>query len=220
MMERADWESRWSEGRIPFHQEDITGVLVRHRDLLEGGTRAGRILVPLCGKSLDMVYLAERASKVIGVEFAEQAVREFFEERDLDPDVESEPARRYSAGSWTIYAADFFNLGDDELAGIDAVFDRAALVAFSSNDRKRYAERLESILAPGKKVLLVTFDYDQSIMDGPPFSVPADEVEALFGHGFSIEILESRDSLNDQFRANGLTSMSESAYLLTRRNSS
>jgi len=216
-MEFEDWDERWREGHIPFHQADVTDLLHQCAGRVWGDGILDRVLVPLCGKSLDMVYLAGRAAAVVGVEFVEQAVREFFTEQGLEPQVGAWPPVRYDADRYTLFAADMFQVTEKDTGPIDAVFDRAALVALDAETRVRYAEHLRRLLPVGARMLLITFDYDQSQMGGPPFAVPEDEVEQLFGEGFSIEHLETRDALNAQFRDRGLTVFTESAFALTRR---
>lgn len=214
-MERSDWASRWEEGRIAFHQSSVTSFLEKYAELVWGPDALGRIYVPLCGKSLDMVFLAEKAAEVVGVEYVEQAVSEFFAERGLTPEIETDPAIRYSAGNYTLFAADFFSLTEEHLGPIDAVFDRASLVALDRAARIRYANHLRSLLPEEARTLLVTFNYDQTEMSGPPFAVSPEEVHRLFQDGFEVEHLETRDALSDLFRTRGLTAMRESAFRLT-----
>lgn len=216
-MKHADWSSRWESDQIPFHQATFTDYLERYANHLFGSDPIERVYLPLCGKSLDMVFLADRATHVVGVEFVEQAVIDFFSERGLEPTVDSNAETRYHSGQYTLFAADFFAITNEHLGAVDAVFDRAALVALDPETRIRYAQHLATLLEPGATMLLITFDYDQSIMNGPPFSVPTEEVHALFNEAFSIEHLETSDVLNDQFRAQGLAAMTESAFALTRR---
>ncbi len=216
-MERSDWESRWESGRTAFHRTEVNELVGRYADRVWGTESLGQVLVPLSGKSVDMAFLAERASRVVGIEFVEQAVREFFEERGLSAEVDPGLFNRHRAGPYTIYAADFFKITADLTGPSDAALDRASLVTLDSEGRPRYVEHLHSLLREGARVLLVTFDYDQTLMDGPPFAVSDDEVERLFSSGFDVEALESRDVLGPQFRARGLTSMTESAFALTRK---
>lgn len=215
-VEHADWESRWQEGQTAFHQAEATGLLVDHAERVWGQEGPGRIYVPLCGKSLDLVFLAQSASEVLGVEFVEQAVEEFFSERELVPDVVPGPPVRYQAGPYTLFAADFFSVMGEHTGPIDAIFDRAALVALDRETRTRYAEHLHALLRPGGSMLLITFDYDPSELDGPPFAVSEDEVERLLGDRFDIERLESRDALGPIFRSRGLTAITETAFHLVR----
>lgn len=215
-MEQADWTSRWEEGQIGFHQPTVADFLTKYSSEVWGADGIGRIYVPLCGKSLDMVFLRELATEVVGVEFVEQAVAEFFAERALVPTVATAPFVHYTADGFRLFAADFFALEEESLGSVDAVFDRAALVALDQETRTRYAKHLRSLLRIGTKILLITFDYDQTEMSGPPFAVSGDEVHRLFDEGFAVKHLETRDSLNDVFRGRGLSSMTESAYELTR----
>ncbi len=218
-MERADWQSRWEAGQTPFHQTSVTPVLDRYAHEVFG-SHIARVLVPLCGKSLDMVVLADLADladEVVGVEYVEHAVREFFDERDLTPDVTPGAAKRFSGGKYVLFAADFFGVQPADIGPVDAVFDRAALVALDGPTRVRYADHLAALVEPGATMLLVTLDYDQSMMGGPPFAVSSDEVQRLFSAGFDVEHLETRGALDGDFQSRGLTSMTQSAHRLTRR---
>lgn len=216
-MEHADWASRWETGQIGFHQSDITDALERHAERVWGTGGLGRVFVPLCGKSLDLVFLAERAEEVVGVEYVEQAVQEFFAEQELAPEIVTGPPPSYRSGKYTLFAADIFDVGTADLGQVDAVFDRAALVALDAPTRRRYATYMGAVVAPGARTLLVTFDYDQDQMTGPPFAVSDTEVEQLFSADFDVEHLGTRDVLNEMFKARGLTAMTESAFALTRR---
>lgn len=215
-MKHEDWSARWREGRTAFHQAEANDLLVRYAERAWGHQPRRRVLVPLCGKSLDLVYLASRAESVVGVEFVVQAVVDFFASQSLEPAVDAGPPRRYTADRYTLFAADFFSVGGQEVGEVDAAFDRAALVALPAETRPAYAARLAELLSPGARLLLVSYEYDESRMEGPPFSVPASEVHALFGGSFEIEFLESRDGLTESLRERGLDSVQESAFVLTR----
>jgi thiopurine S-methyltransferase len=219
-IDHGDWASRWSEGRIGFHQGAVNDFLAKYAERAWGSAPLGRVLVPLCGKSLDMVYLAEHGAEVVGVEYIEQAVTEFFAERELVPEIEREPAIRYSAGEYTLFASDFFEVGAEQTGAIDAVFDRAALVALDADTRVRYAAHLRTLLAAGTPILLITLDYDPAEMDGPPFAVTEEEVGRLFSDGFTVEHLQTREFVPEQFlRDRGLTTMREGAFVITRTGS-
>jgi thiopurine S-methyltransferase len=216
-MEQADWESRWSEGRIGFNQETASPMLRRYADRVWGADGPERVLVPLCGKSVDMVFLAERGAAVVGVEYVEQGVRGFFAERELDPTVEAGPPPRYAVGPYTLFAADVFDMAPDRVGAVDAVLDRAALIALDPETRVRYAAHLASLLPAGTKMLLITVEYDQSEMSGPPFAVHPPEVQELFAGSFEIEALETSDIGPGRFAEQGVSAMREAAYELTRR---
>lgn len=216
-MAYEDWESRWSEGRIGFHQQAASELLRRHADEVWGAGGPGCVLVPLCGKSLDMVFLAERGARVVGVEYVEQAVREFFSERGLEPEVEPGPVARFDAAPYMLFAADFFDVTRVHTGPLDGAFDRAALVALDPPTRERYADHMAMLMPSGARVLLITFEYEQSRMEGPPFAVLADEVDLLFAGAFEVELLGSREIGDARFRERGLERTGEQAYALTRR---
>lgn len=215
-MELTEWDARWRNGQIGFHQPDVSDFLDEYADRVFGAAASGRVLVPLCGKSLDMVFLAQRAAAVVGVEYVEQAVEEFFAERGLSPDVDRGPPVLYRAHKYIVFATDFFTVTNEHVGEIDAIFDRASLVALDPEARVDYVDHLRSLVPAGAMTLLITFDYEQSEMNGPPFAVSDNEVERLFRDGFAIEHLETRDALNERFRARGLRAMTESAFALTR----
>lgn len=224
------WQARWTQQRIGFHRADVNPHLLAHgsewlglADADAAAPLAGkRILVPLCGKTLDLRWLADGGADVVGVEFVEQAAVSFFEEQGL-------PYERIAGRGATllrstepsvkigIWVADFFEIRAEELGAIDAVFDRAALVAIAPRDRSRYAEQLARLCAPGARLLLVTFEHD--IDGGPPFSVPRDEVPALFGETFGPSLQQDDDILVSEpaFRERGAQYCRELVWLGTRR---
>jgi thiopurine S-methyltransferase len=187
-MDRAFWETRWNEGRIGFHEGRPNTYLERHADRLAGQPR---VLVPMCGKTEDLAFLASRGHDVIGVELIESAVRAFFAEHGITPTVT--PLGKlveYASPPITIYAGDVFEATRDVIGSIDAIYDRAALVALPEQMRRRYVDHLRALAGKGKRVLLVSYEYDQSKMAGPPFSVEEAEVRMLYD-GCAIELLSS-----------------------------
>ncbi|MCB9537390.1 MAG: thiopurine S-methyltransferase [Myxococcales bacterium] len=213
-MDAAFWTQRWAEGRIGFHQAETNRHLIAHADHLG---RGGTVLVPLCGKSRDMDFLATRFDRVVGVELVDLACVAFFAERDLEPTVEH-TARgvRRTAGRCTLWTADFFALGPDDLGPIDAVFDRAAMIALPPDLRARYAAHLHDVLPAGARGLAVTLAYDQARVEGPPFSVPDAEVRAAYAAGFALERLahEPATAMSPKFADVPVTS---SVWSLVRR---
>jgi len=185
-METDFWISRWQEGRIGFHEGRPNELLVQHADRLAGRKR---VLVPLCGKSEDLAFLASRGHEVVGVELVEDAVKAFFAEHDLTPAVEPQGAlTAYRAEGLTILAGDFFAVTPADVGVVDAFYDRAALVALPEPMRARYVAHLRSLVAPGAAGLVVTFEYAPHVRNGPPFSVPEQEMRALYD-GWHIELL-------------------------------
>lgn len=213
-MQGAFWKTRWQRNQIGFHAEKVNVFLQRHWPTLAAPAEA-RVLVPLCGKSLDITWLAERGHRVIGVELTQTAVEAFFSERGLEAVVSQEGAFRvYRHGRIELYCGDFFALDAGQLEDCALFYDRAALIALPPAMRERYVRHLQHILPAGSQGLLVTLDYDQALMEGPPFSVSDAEVRSWPGNVWESELLESQDALEERFRARGLTRMDERAYRL------
>jgi len=176
------------------------------------------VLVPLCGKTLDLAWLARRSESVVGVEFVEKAARDYFRERDLRPTVEPGPPLTLGHERTQIVVSDFFTLAASDVGQPNLAYDRAALVAVAPERRAEYLTQLWRLLAPGAGVLLVSFEHD--IGSGPPFSV--DERDGLFdrakklGASFRRELVESRDILEDEprFRERGATFLRELVWFL------
>jgi len=188
-MEHDAWRQRWTEGRIGFHEGAPNAFLAQHAGLLAG---RDRVLVPLCGKTEDLAFLAARGHQVVGVELVEDAVRAFFSEHALAPDVTRDGVFvTYSHGPITVLAGDVFDVARDRTGTIDAIYDRAALIALPPELRRRYAAHLRSLVAPGALMLVVTLEYPQDRMAGPPFAVDEAELRELY-RGCTIDLLEQR----------------------------
>lgn len=191
-MEPDFWLERWGDGRIGFHEGRPNAFLARHGEQL--GPPPGGVLVPLAGKSQDLVYLASKGFTVIGVELSAKAVSDFFSENGLVPTMATiGPFEVWSAGRIAMFVGDFFALTREHLdavSAITALYDRAAIVALPSEMRQRYAAHLRTLLAPGTKGLVITFDYPQDLFDGPPFSVPGSELKRLY-EGLAVEEIDS-----------------------------
>lgn len=192
-MERDFWLGRWRSGQIGFHQPEVDTSLRRLWPQLR--VAAGDpVFVPLCGKSLDMRFLEERGHPVIGADLAQTAVLAYFEEGGEQPSQAPYPGGvRYAGRGTTLYCGDYFDLGGDALAGVRAVYDRAALIALPPRMRTRYVAHLRAVLPPEPElqILLLAIDYDQAAVDGPPFSVGDQEVRSLHA-GWEIELLDER----------------------------
>ena len=215
-MDAEFWLERWREGRTHFHQQEVMPLLCKHWPALP--IPAGsRVLVPLCGKSLDMPWLASQGFRVLGVEISPLAVEQFFDEHGLQPAVhDSNEGRHYVAGDIEIICGDIFNLNAETLAACQGVYDRAALIALPSAMRQTYVDHVYGSLPAGCAGLLITLDYPQEQMDGPPFSVPDDEVQALFAARTRAGVLERRDILReeDKFLRAGVARLDTVVYEL------
>lgn len=218
-MHEAFWQDRWARSQIGFHQDKVNGYLRRHWSRL-GLPEDAAVLVPLCGKSLDLAWLAEQGHTVIGVELAERAVQDFFAERDVQPQVAQQGAFKvYQADMLRILCGDFFALTREDVADCQAFYDRAALIALPPPMRERYAAHLQAILPPACQGLLVTLVYDQQRMDGPPFSVADAEVEQRFTPDWVAREVERKDVLsgNPRFVDSQLEAVEEVVFHLARR---
>ncbi|TGD74315.1 thiopurine S-methyltransferase [Mangrovimicrobium sediminis] len=175
-MQAEFWKTKWHTGEIGFHLDDVNPMLARHIDAL--GLAAGaRLLLPLCGKTRDIAWLLSRGFSVIGVELVEDAVRQLFAELGVEPQVSEEGGlKRYSVEGLDILVGDFFATSASAVGPVDAVYDRAALVALPAPMRERYTAHLRAV-SGGVRQLLIAYVYDQSLADGPPFSVTDAEVE-------------------------------------------
>jgi thiopurine S-methyltransferase len=208
------WLARWARGEIGFHRASVHPMLVAH-----GAPLAGRrVLAPLCGKSLDLAHLADMGCTVVGVELSEQAIAAFFAERGVWPEVTVEArCTRWVAGPYSLLQGNYFKLTAADLgAPCTGLYDRAALIALPAALRPAYAAQTANLLAPGACGLLITLDYPQEAMDGPPFAVPETEVRALYAGLADVEPLVAEDALDAEprFRAQGLPRLSQCAYAL------
>lgn len=172
------WHNKWAANQIGFHLEDVNPLLIQFWSET-APKRDDKVLVPLCGKSEDLIWLANQHDSVQGVELSQIAVRSFFAEHFYTPTVTRLNAQHelYQFDELAIFSGDFFTA---PVESVDLVYDRAALVALPEEMRADYAQRLLQLLKPGGRILLVSMDYVQTELPGPPFSVPEAEIRILF----------------------------------------
>ncbi len=217
-MDSEFWLERWRRREIGFHLEHPNPKLIRYWSHLNLAP-ASRVLVPLCGKSEDLLWLARQGHRVLGVEVSSLAVEAFFAEHKLQPQrLPDGPFERWTAGPLTLLCGDFFTLDRQAAGPLEAVYDRAALVALPPALRDRYVGCITELLPHGAEMLLVTFDYPQEEMQGPPFAVGPELVEVLYGNKFSVEHLACDAILAEEprFQERGLTALSEHVFRLRR----
>ncbi|MEO1916811.1 MAG: thiopurine S-methyltransferase, partial [Candidatus Thioglobus sp.] len=175
------------------------------------------VFVPLCGKSYDMVYLLEQGFKVIGVELSSLAIEQFFDENNLVFTINQiDQFTLYQSDNITLYCGDYFALDKSVLKSVSAVYDRAALVALAVDLRAKYAQHLYSIISNDCRVLLLTLNYPQSQISGPPFAVDEDEVVSLFSKGFKCQQLQCFDDIKNEpkFLRAGVDFIQKATYCL------
>lgn len=191
-MDSNFWLSRWEKREIGFHQKEINRYLEQYWPSLELD-KDSTVLVPLCGKSKDMRWLAERGHHVLGVELSEAAVQEFFEEWEVQPQVEEKGSfQSYSRENVEILVGDFFALTNEDLQDVAGVYDRAALVALPPDMRRDFVNLLAKNLPSNVQTLLITFEYRPGALKGPPFSIDIDAVKNLFDGTCAFTLLDSQ----------------------------
>lgn len=216
-MEPEFWRQRWYENKIGFHLDEVNPYLVTYWQKL--GIKPGaKVLVPLSGKTLDMRWLVDQGFRVEAVEISEIAIEQFFSEQNM-------AAEKQTLDGWLVYQAegiriwcgDFFKLGSKQTGQVDAIYDRAALIALPELMRPTYVRKLLEITGVVPQ-LLITLEYDQDQMTGPPFSVTNDEVVELYQdtYGKLDAPLERVNVLaaNERFAERGVTALFESVYRL------
>ncbi|WP_322995518.1 thiopurine S-methyltransferase [Castellaniella sp.] len=217
-MDTNFWLQRWQNGQTGFHQDRVMPLLQKHWSSL-GLAADAPVLVPLAGKSLDVAWLAGQGHPVLAVELSPLAVTQFFADQGLTPTVHETPQGRwYQAGNIRYLCGDIFNLSTAQLAEFQGCYDRAALIALPPDLRQRYMDHVYGHLPVACQTLLLTLDYPQEQMDGPPFAVPDTEVQQCFHPLWQIQQLESRDVLahEPKFAARGLSRMETTVYHLTK----
>ena len=211
------WLQRWQENKIGFHLGEVNSLLVTHFPQLQIPPPA-RVFVPMCGKSVDMVWLRSQGYEVEAVEISPVAIEAFFREQQLSAETQIvDGLTRWQADGLGIWCADFFDLSQSHIGDIAITYDRAALIAMPGQRRPAYARKLLDITA-GAPQLLITLDYSQNQMSGPPFSVSHEEVVRLYGSTYSglsaphesVDILP----IEARFAERGLTALYENVYLL------
>lgn len=191
-MDAKFWHSKWAKKDIAFHEPQVNPLLTKHFNelTLEPGKR---IFVPLCGKTRDIGWLLASGYRIAGAELSELAVNELFHDLNMPANVtDLGELKHYTAQNIDIYAGDFFKLNAEQLGKVDAIYDRAALVAMPSGMRDQYAQHLMQITDCAAQ-LLISVDYDQQKQAGPPFSVNAEEVRRLYERTYGLAMLESAE---------------------------
>lgn len=213
LMDARFWEEKWEKNEIGFHQAEVNPSLIKHfRELaLEPGAR---VFVPLCGKTLDIGWLLARGYRVAGAELSGIAIEQLFAGLGVKPQVaKANGLEHYRAPNLDIFGGDIFNLSREMLGGtggVDAVYDRAALVALPPEVRRRYTAHLME-MTEGARQLLLCFEYDQRLMNGPPFSIGDEEVRGHYARSFEVRLLESHE-IPGGFR--GISPVTEKVWLL------
>ena len=212
-MKHSFWNEKWQKQQVGWHEPEANPLLLAHIHALNL-SKDNRVFLPLCGKTLDIAWLLAQGYRVRGVELNKLAVEALFEGLKITPTIsEHGPLTRFSGQNTKIYLGDIFELNQDMLGPIEAVYDRAALIALPEKMREDYSQHLMD-LSNCTKQLLITVHYDQREQAGPPFSVSGEEVSTHYGSRYSVKPLASAPI---QGGLKGKCAADENAYLLTPR---
>jgi thiopurine S-methyltransferase len=215
-MEKDFWQSKWESGDISFNRSEPNAFLEKYLSKL---APYPRIYLPLCGKSIDLVRLRTAQHTVFGTEIVPLAVTQFFAERGTPASLRTtEHFRVHSSADYTILEGNAFSLKPADLGGqVDAIYDRASLVALDPSTRQTFVESLMRVLRKEGVMLLVVFDYDQKKLSGPPWAVSDETVRALFAPHAEVTLLETREEpVASRFQEAGVTSVFERAYWIQK----
>ncbi|HEX2586525.1 MAG TPA: thiopurine S-methyltransferase [Steroidobacteraceae bacterium] len=195
------WHNRWFTNQIGFHESAANPLLVKHIDKLKL-PKDSRIFLPLCGKTLDIGWMVNQGYQVVGAELSKLAVDQLFKELGVAPAITCRGnIDHYHTNNIDVLTGDIFDITCDMIGKVDAIYDRAALVALPSEMRIRYTRHLVNVTNAAPQ-LLICFEYDQTLVDGPPFSVDADEVRRHYENYYDLVQLDNiPEKLRQQFDA-------------------
>ncbi len=204
------WKDKWEKKIIGFHLSEVNPLLVKYYEQLSLN-KNNRLFLPLCGKTKDISWLLSKGHSIVGVEFSQLAVEQLFSELEVEPEITMlKDLIQYSTKGLDIYVGDFFKLTYELVGRVDAIYDRAALVALPQSMREEYTTHLKS-LTDEVSQLLITFMYDQNLLKGPPFSVSNEEVYEHYEKQYDITLLDTQE---EKFK--GKIDAQESVWLLKK----
>ena len=193
-MEKTFWQEKWQANEIAFHQQQPHPLLEKYADLICPGEQE-RVFVPLCGKSVDMLRLTRDGACVTGLELSGIAARAFFSENEITVEVESEgDFERFCSAKIEILCGDYFAVSAALLGQVSVVYDRAALIAMPPAMRGQYVDKLKSLLSGGEQIFLIALEYEEGLVNAPPFSVSDAEIHSLYQDWCEIEMLERSEA--------------------------
>lgn len=217
-MEISYWQSRWRNEKTRWHMQEVFPLLKTFWNKLpleKGGT----VLVPLCGKSLDLEWLVNQGHYVIGVDVSQKAIKALVQSHEERFEKSAKGNLQcYKSESMELWCGDFFKLQQSWLPAIDVIYDKAALIALPPEMRKAYVDSLKNLLQPHTQVFINCFEYEQDEMPGPPFAVFREEMESHFGDQFYINSLYAHSLFDEltNFHRRGLHSyLREKIYHLS-----
>ncbi len=191
-MEPDFWHKRWENNELGFHEPKGNQFLMKYFNRLSMA-KGERVFLPLCGKTNDIGWLLSQGYQVVGAELSELAINQLFEALKIKPNISQIGSlSHYSAKHIDMFVGDIFELSAQTLGKVNAIYDRAALVALPEKMRHQYTAHLMEMTNQAPQ-LLVTFVYDQSVTHGPPFSVNKAEVNKHYQKNYELIFLDSTD---------------------------
>ncbi|KAM4028207.1 thiopurine S-methyltransferase isoform 2-T3 [Anomaloglossus baeobatrachus] len=215
-----DWKHKWEIKNIGFHEKEIHPLLVEFINEMQYGRTKLNIFFPLCGKVVDMKWLADKGHNVVGVDVCEIALKEFFVEQNIpynEETVDEIPGAKVFksvSGTIALYCCSIYDLSPSVIGKFDGIWDRAAFVAVNRRDRERYTNVLLSLMAKDCRLLLVTVEYDPKLHKGPPFYVPESDIETFLGPSCTYKLLKKMDAFTDKQKKWGIDFYFENLYLV------
>jgi thiopurine S-methyltransferase len=225
MQQTKQWYDRWKNNKIGFHQDSVNVYLKKYVNIFKDNST---VFVPFCGKSIDMLYLRDIGKDVVGIELVSSALDSFVRENSLHANISKvdnfiqydilDNSNCPSNGTIKLLCGNFFDLKKQHLQNKNSldIFDRASLVALNKQDRVRYVDGIKQLLEQDSRVLLVSLDYDDSIKQGPPYSVSDKEIKKLYGDVCEISLLDTIDLKATSSRYDSLSYMYENIYLIKK----
>ena len=208
------WHQKWERGDIGFHGSEANPLLIKHFEKLNLA-KGSRVFLPLCGKSRDSAWLLACGYRVVGAELSELAITALFKELGLEPEISKVgKLTRYRAKDIDMLVGDIFDVSAEYLGPIHAIYDRAALVALPAFIRQKYTSHLMNITNAAPQ-LLISYEYNQLLMDGPPFSVTEIEVKRHYGAAYQLKSVEIKNVAGG---LKGEVASTETAWLLLKTN--
>ncbi|WP_445664273.1 hypothetical protein [Fodinibius sp. AD559] len=221
-MEISYWQSRWRKGNTSWHMDTVYPPLPNLWSRL-GIKSDAQVLVPLCGKSLDLLWLADHCHSVTGVEISPKALHHVMQQhKESFVQDSSYGFTIYRSDSLVLWEGDFAKLPADQIPPQNLIYDKASIIALPVEKRQPHAEKMIELCNTGTQILIQTFEYNQSEMNGPPFSVDEQELKKLFGHQFKLTCVHEQSKLKElqQFKRRGLSSyLTEKVFHLKPLNS-
>ncbi|OCT58017.1 probable thiopurine S-methyltransferase [Xenopus laevis] len=226
VLNENDWRDNWEKRKIGFHEKNIHVFLSEFVEDMVNKRAQIHIFFPLCGKAVDMKWLADMGHSIVGVDVSEMGLKEFFEEQNIPyveetlPEIPGAKVFKSTSGNISLYCCNMFDLSSSIIGKFGGIWDRGAMVAINSWDRERYAKLILTLMENDCRYLLVTCVYDPKLHPGPPFYISDTARESLLGQSCNVKFLKTIDSFTDEQRDWGLDYYNDNLYLVTLKSSS